>query len=482
MRDEKIRHTLSERFADYGSEPSEGVWNAIEMHLDEDNRNSGTNGFKFLWWSLALIGLSFVSWGIVTNEINKDSVEMAVVSKKNEKIGNTKNAFLEVQKNSDGKPTPALANTGEEHEDLNSAIENDTKEKSLTEYSEKVKSKASLNSKSLTNTQENIKFDTSPQVEEIKEKSALSVNSADAFNSKEEKLKTETELLTSGKNLKVESNQAVQSRFPESIDDNKNTTAETPDLLIKKVKSDESLLQLTTLVAKELPTEGNTVSPFNHSHSPLNWLPPKWEMRIRLGTFKNIGNSSSPDSYLSPYTWQEINAPAPETHTQNYKRYGEFQIDAIRRIGRKFHLSAGLSTSYSQNKVGTIADDTLFTLNQISYGIPIEIGYTVVNYKRFAVKPYLGILNEVNNYLQGMTTSTTNGIIEETQQYNQWEIGYSFGLQPAVEIYYYMNEKTSLSLSCGYRKYIAGYANGQSPGLRQPDYFQTAIGISWILR
>ena len=259
----------------------------------------------------------------------------------------------------------------------------------------------------------------------------------------------------------------------------------TTDVHSEKEKLVENAIQLSTIALRELPSEEIALSSLHPPRSPFDWIPPKWEMRVRLGTFKNIGNSSNPDSYLSPYTWQEVSEPAPEAYTENYKRFAEFQIDVDRRIGRKFHLSGGLSTSFSQNRAGTPNGDTSFTLNQLSFGIPMEIGYMVVNYKRFAVKPFLGILNEFNNYIQRTSVVISDNAIpgeEVIETGGTFENGYNLGLQPSVEIYYYMNENTSLSLTCGYRKYVAGRTNGNSPGIRQPDYFQSAIGISWILR
>ena len=163
MHDDKIRHKLSDRFADYGREPSESVWEAIELHLDEEDRSSDSSGSGLMWWSLAILGLTFASWGIFSNATINDSVELAVAVTQVEKIEKENTDRRDLSKNSNGKIAQSRENNAETNEQLNAITEDGNNEKSIPQFSTGGESKSVLNRKVDSNPQKNGELEASNQ-------------------------------------------------------------------------------------------------------------------------------------------------------------------------------------------------------------------------------------------------------------------------------------------------------------------------------
>ena len=429
MHDNQLRNTLAERFEGYGSQPSDAVWAAIEGNLDQDKRKRG-----FFWWWIGFAGAAAAVIVLLLVTVESTSTKTSLSSDKK-----------------------TMSQT-----ELQATENQNTQATSNAEIDEDTGTMNSLNAPSSTN---------------------LPVN--EQAQSPDFSVSTEP---------RVEG----ESSASPLISDNKNRTPEVVDQSVEEPKENRSAITAGLEVRE--------ISPFLigfEGHNRLSLVPPRliiaprWELSAEVSTFSRapeirtikksiVSPNTSDNTSLTTENLAEPSSPNDiyATHT----RYAELQLTIRRNFGRRFQIGAGLSSSYSKNIGKTVSGDYQFKTNIWSVGVPLHIRFTALKYRRFSLTPYLSILNEFHfsSYSsEGVPPSNgsafnTDPAISSVSPIKQR--GYAFGVQPSVELSYYATERLSFSTSFGYRNYFVRDYLGLNPSIRQPNYFQFAIGTAWILK
>ena len=444
MHNNNERNILSKRFSNYGSTPSKDTWGAIEKRLDRDK-----NIFTSLHWGLNIIAIVMLGSGII------------------------KPAYLQVKGlPSDSKNTTSSLFVDNDRSSQASSNKFDTKSRYQNEV---LASSVELNSPDQINAQ------------------SISENDASILNNNQKEIiqntpvtisrETEAEIKPqdsneNGKRLKIINNLPIDIMEKDYV----HATITTP------IEPNPHYIIVNNLMKQELDLFPHyfEIKGLSTSHLLMEGqkpYPPKWEFDLRGSTFFNVGTPRS-KSYVDAYSWDLIPEEAPDNYAQNYARYIEIQTTFSRRLGMRFRVSLGVSTSFSMNEGYSSNGQYPFKLSQLTFGLPVEIGYTAFQFRRFSITPYIGILNELNNHLNKLSTPTDTQLlpspINEVDRVTG--SGYSFALQPSIELSFYTSENSALYLSTGYRQYLYSKSSGVSPGLLQPNYIQAAIGLRWILR
>lgn len=454
MHNNNERNILSNRFSNYGSAPSEDAWVAIEKRLEREK-----NIFAFIHWGLTIIAIAILGFGIINSAYHQ-------VEEVNSHSKNTTSSLfvdrvhsLEVSLNKLDQKSPYKNESLASSNELNSSDQRNADSVSENEESKK----SALNNNQKEHTHYTHKTST-------KQQTSVTINRETEFKPQDSN--------ENGEGLKIINN------LPIDIIEKDNAHG----AITTSIKTDPQDIIVNNLKKQDLDlfTHHFRIKGLSASHllrEVQKPYPPKWEFDLRGSTFFNVGTPRS-KSYIDAYSWDLVPEDAPDNYAQNYERYFEIQTTFSRRLGMRFRVSLGISTSFSMNEGYSSNGQYPFKLSQLTFGLPVEVGYTAFQFRRFSITPYIGILNEFNNHMNKLSTPTdTQPILSPMKEVDRVTgSGYSFGLQPSIELSFYTSENSALYLSTGYRQYLYSKSSGVSPGLLQPNYMQAAIGLRWILR
>lgn len=418
MQDNELRHTLSDRFNEYGSQPSDGVWTAIEAELDKDQRKRG-----FLWWwigftTAAVFGIAGIYISMQTNNPPANvTTELQVVQHEDK--------------------TP----------EKNTSDEQASQEILMNTSSHQTGNRGHVNRISGNNSYKNLIPDP-----------------------------TEFEPL-------VHLSESTSFEVPPTLTTIENPTESKEINTSLPTRKNERFIPLNTIT--------------NCQFKPRKIRPSYWELGIEMSSFANasrknlkVTNDSTPNptSYDS-YSLTPGLSPEFQSASITHQRFAEIRLTARRSFGKRFQIATGVSGTYAQTK-GT-SETYLFSFRTQHWGIgiPVQIRYKILQQNRWNLTPYIGIQNEfqfLTYYSCKNNPPATQSILEDlngTSTIKGRGTGYLFGIEPGIELSYYLTDRVSLSTSVGYRNYFVRSSKNVPPGsYMTPNYLQFSIGTAWLLR
>lgn len=429
--------SLQNKFQDFGSAPSEQLWNNIAANLDEDKKRKGA----FWWWFVGAAAIVVLFFGVYQlgynagvsegdSQMVKYETPTPITIETNEKIPNPN-----IQSpNESNQQTEILSNQNNDEQN------SETITNSLNENSETEKSEHHTNNLNIAENSNVNEIDVTPNHSVIHP---------------------------------IENNEPIYTLL--------NFEAEKfPPSEISKIKHSLSEPQLIAepMVIIENPTPKN-----------------KWEMGFSVGTLKGFQSSNQnmlADSSASLTTFDNLdqNNSIEGTGISSFSNLSESQVNITRPLqlemtiardfGKRWNFQTGLSFGFlSSNNHYSSGSITNVRSRFLSIGIPIHLNYDIVQRQRFSFYSGFGANYEMP-FFESVKTSYSVSALESTST-KDFTKGYMISGQLNVGFRYNLNQKLTLDFRPNLRYYIHQSMQSVYPALERKIWAGASLGLVWQL-
>lgn len=448
----KLPGSLQDKFQDFGSAPSEQLWNNIEANLDKDKKRRRV----IWWWFLGAAAVVTLFFGVyqLGYKAGVSENDSAFVNKK------IQNSNHEIQNDTNGE----FQNSNNQNPNENGQQNSISSEQNLANQN---------------NDEHNSENDTD--------------------------LKNNPEQISSNNNID-KSNNLQTTKIPQKNrqhSDIVESVINEPDVVIpeKFTLEDNSFNnEIKKFAVPEIATIDQSIS-----EPHINFEPPveiqnlrskkHWEIGFNFGTLigtNAFAENTSYDSNLTIAAPDDLNtensingtgisafSSLSETTAKIFRPIqAEFTI--AHKIGHRWNFQSGLglgilvsSNLYSSGNATSVRSKFL------SISIPLHFNYDLIQRNRFTFYTGIGVNYEVP-VIEKIKTSYLNPALESASTKN-FTKGYMISAQLNTGFRFNLNENIKLDFRPNVRYYIHQSMSSVYPALERKLWFGASLGVIWQL-